>query len=165
MESKTSEAPARVEEAFAFFASLPSEERHYAAVAERFGVSTPTVKRWASKGRWRNRLAEREAQIARKALDKLETTEVASRSKYLRVVELGVVKLARAIAKGEIRGTFSDLDRLVRLKLFLESPEIPEGGPQQIVVNLIRGEANAPAGTAEIRSGEGDGEEEPEPAH
>ncbi len=33
----------RAEEAFAFFSSLPAEERSYAAVAEKLGVNLTTV--------------------------------------------------------------------------------------------------------------------------
>ena len=53
------------------------------------------------------------------------------------------MKLARGIAEGEVKGTFSDLDRLVRLKVFLEEPDVGQGGPQQVIVNIVRGEANA----------------------
>lgn len=160
MPEKLNKKPTRSEEAFAVFTTLPAEERNYAAVAEKVGASTATVKRWASKGRWRNRVAEREARVARRALDLLEAGEVTSRSRFLKIIELAVVKLARAIANGEIKGTFGDLDRLMRLKLFLESPEVPDGVPQKIVVNLIRGEPAAPPG--EIGPREGDETEKEE---
>ena len=147
--SKPTEAQARFEQAFGYYASLDPRERKYALVAEQFGVSLATVKLWASKGNWRQRVAERDVRVARRAMDRAETEEVETRTKYLKVVELALLKLARGIADGEVKGTFSDLDRLVRLKVFLEEPEVPQGGPQQIVVNLIRGEAKATVVTDE----------------
>ena len=143
----------RAEEAFAYYAGLDPKERKYALVAKQFGVSLPTVKLWASTSNWRQRVAERDVRVARRAMDRAETEEVETRTKYLKVVELALLKLAHGIADGEVKGTFSDLDRLVRLKVFLEEPEVPQGGPQQIVVNLIRGEAKATVATDE---GDGD---------
>jgi len=138
MSNEPTEAQARVEEAFAFYAELPATERRYSAVAERFAVSLPSVKLWASKGKWRRRVAERDARVVRRAVDKAETAEVDTRARYLKFVEIALIKLANGIASGEVKGTFSDLDRLVRLKVFLEEPEAGAGGPQQIIVNLIR---------------------------
>ncbi len=143
MSSQPTEAQARAEEAFSFYASLDPKERKYALVADRFGVSLASVKLWASKGKWRRRVADRDVRVARRAMDKAETDEADTRARYLKIIELALMKLARGIAEGEVKGTFSDLDRLVRLKVFLEEPEVGQGGPQQVVVNIVRGEANA----------------------
>ena len=114
MNSQPTEAQARAEEAFAFYASLDPKERKYALVADRFGVSLATVKLWASKGKWRRRVADRDVRVARRAMDKAETGEVDTRARYLKVIELALMKLARDIAEGTVRGTFSDIDRQVR---------------------------------------------------
>ncbi len=106
-------------------------------------MSLASVKLWASKGKWRRRVADRDVRVARRAMDKAETDEADTRARYLKIIELALMKLARGIAEGEVKGTFSDLDRLVRLKVFLEEPEVGQGGPQQVVVNIVRGEANA----------------------
>ena len=132
------ESTSRAEEAFAFYAELPAKERRYAPVAERFGVSLATIKLWASKGRWRRRVAERDARVVRRAVDKAETAEVDNRSRYMKMVELALLKLVNGIATGEVKGAYSDVDRLIRLKVFLEEPETGAAGPQAIVVNLIR---------------------------
>ncbi len=108
-------------------------------------MSLASVKLWASKGKWRRRVADRDVRVARRAMDKAETDEADTRARYLKIIELALMKLARGIAEGEVKGTFSDLDRLVRLKVFLEEPEVGQGGPQQVVVNIVRGEANASA--------------------
>ena len=105
----------RAEEAFAVFCSLPAEERSYTAVAEKLGVNLTTVKRWGSRGKWRQRLRERDLALARKAADRAGTAQVDARTRQAKLVDLGLVKLASSIAQGEIKGSFGDLDRLVRL--------------------------------------------------
>ncbi len=96
----------RAEEAFAFFASLPAETRSYAEVAKKFGVGIATVKRWGSTGQWRQRLNKREARIVRQAADRAEATEVDARNRRTKLVELGLIKLASAIAKGDVRPSY-----------------------------------------------------------
>jgi len=56
----------------------------------------------------------------------------------MKMVELALLKLVNGIATGEVKGAYSDVDRLIRLKVFLEEPETGAAGPQAIVVNLIR---------------------------
>ncbi len=113
----------RAEEAFAVFCSLPVEERSYTAVAEKLGVNLTTVKRWGSRGKWRQRLQQRDLAIARKAADRAGAGQVDARTRQTKLVELGLIKLANAIAQGEIKGTFGDLDRLVRLEGFLKGTD------------------------------------------
>ena len=137
MDRKLPDNP-RAKEAFAYYAGLDPKERKYALVARQFGVSLPTVKLWASKGKWRQRAAEKDVRVVRKAMDKAETDETNMCSRYLQIVQFALMKLAKGIADGEVKGTFSDLDRLVRLKVFLEEPEAGVGGPQQVVVNIVR---------------------------
>ena len=71
----------RAEEAFAFYAGLDPKERRYALVAEKFSASLATVKLWASKGKWRQRAAERDVRVVRKAMDKAETAESDDRAR------------------------------------------------------------------------------------
>ncbi len=122
MSKKPPENP-RAEEAFGVYASLAPDERSYASVAQQLGVSMPTVKRWGAEGRWRERLAEREAEVARRVADRTTVGAVDARSRQAKLVELGLIKLANAIAQGEIKGTFGDLDRLVRLEGFLKGTD------------------------------------------
>ncbi len=113
----------RAEEAFALFSSLAPEERSYAAVAEKLGVNLTTVKRWGSKGNWRQRLQQRDLAIARQAADRAEAAQVDARTRQAKLVELGLIKLANAIAQGEIKGSFGDLDKLVRLEGHLKGTD------------------------------------------
>jgi len=113
----------RSEEAFAYFASLRAEERSYATVAERFGVNLTTVKRWGTKSKWRERVAKREVVVARRAADRIEEKEVAGRTRQLKVLEVALVKLVNAIAEGTVRGSYGDLERLLRLEGFLKGTD------------------------------------------
>ena len=146
----------RAEEAFAFYVSLDPKERKYAVVAEKFGVSLPTVKLWASRGKWRKRVAKREARVARRVADTEETREVGEKSRNLKLVQLAIIKLAKAITDGDVRPTYNDFRRFIELAEALENPETATGGPQQVVVTIIRGEANAAVTT--LPGGEDDGE-------
>ncbi len=119
---KTPENP-RAEEAFTFYASLPAGQRTYAAVAAKLGVSLPTVKRWGTKGNWQQRVAEREVGIARKATDQMETAQVSARSRQLKLLEVALVKLVNAIAEGTVRGSYGDLERLLRLEGFIKGTD------------------------------------------
>ena len=113
----------RAEEAFAFFAALPPEQRAYATVAERFAVNLTTVKRWAAAGGWRRRVQEREVAIARKAADSVDSTAVSGRARQIKLLELALVKLVNAIAEGSVRGSYGDLDRLLRLEGILKGTD------------------------------------------
>ena len=50
-----------------------------------------------------------------------------------KIIEMGLVQVAKAIAEGKVKMTVSDLDRLIRLEEYLrEGPGGP--GPMEIVV-------------------------------
>ncbi len=116
MRKKPGEPSQRAEEAFRFFASLPPERRKYAAVAAQFGVSLATVRLWGSKGSWQRRVLEKEIQTVRRTADRVATADIDTRTRHAKLVELGLIKLANAIARGEVKPTYGDLDRLVRLE-------------------------------------------------
>ena len=59
MDRKLPDNP-RAEQAFAYYAGLDPKERKYAFVAKQFDVSLPTVKLWASRGKWRQRAVEKD---------------------------------------------------------------------------------------------------------
>ena len=116
MSPKPDKPNPRAEEAFAFFVSLPPERRQYAAVAEQFGVSLATVRLWGSKGNWRKRVLGKEIDLVRRTADRVQAGEIDTRTRHGKLVELGLIKLANAIARGEVKPTYGDLDRLVRLE-------------------------------------------------
>ena len=135
MGQKPSSPTSRTEEAFLFFSSLQPEKQTYAAVAEHFGVNLTTVKRWGTQGRWRHRLAERETEIARKAADRVATAAVDDRARRLKMLELATVKLVSGIAEGTVRGSYGDLERLLRLEGFLKGTD--QSIPREEVARLF----------------------------
>ncbi len=130
----------RAEEAFALFSSLAPEERSYAAVAEKLGVNLTTVKRWGSRERWRQRLQQRDLAIARQAADRAEANQVDARTKRAKIVELGLIKVARAIADGDVKPSYGDLDRLVRLEGHITGTDksLPMAEVEQLFDQILR---------------------------
>jgi hypothetical protein len=94
-------------------------KRSHKAVADQLGVSVASVKSWSRSFRWQQRIAEREAQVAREMASRNLHDEVSRRERSVRIVELALVRLAKSISQGDVRMSLSDLDKLVRLESFL----------------------------------------------
>lgn len=103
------------EDAFKYYHGL-GVRRSYRRVAEHYGVSPSTVKLWSREGGWRHRIIEREAEESRRLADSGQTGPGAESDRNLKIIDMAILKLARAIAEGRIRGSMGDLDRLVRLE-------------------------------------------------
>ena len=113
--------------AFEFYYAL-GEGRSYRQVAEQFGVSMGTVKLWGRSFDWKGRIAERDAEVARAMADRSVKKGVERGLRNSKIIEMGLVQVAKAIAEGKVKMTVSDLDRLIRLEEYLrEGP----GGPGQ----------------------------------
>ena len=97
------------------------EKRSYRQVAQQLGISLPTVKLWARAFGWQERIRERDAAVARKVADQTIQSNVHDGERNQKIVELALMKLAKAIAEGKVRMQLSDLDRILRLQEFLES--------------------------------------------
>ena len=111
------------------------EQRSYERVATELGVAPSTVKLWARSFGWRDRLRERDLEVAREVADRTLTDEVSRRERSLQIVHLAMVQLAKAIAEGEVKMTLADLDKLIRLEAFLsEEPE----SRHELVLNDLR---------------------------
>lgn len=106
--------------AFEMYYAL-GEKRSYRQVAQQLGVSLPTVKLWARAFGWRQRIRERDATVARKVADHAIQSNVRDGERNQKIVELALMKVAKAIAEGKVRIQLSDLDRILRLQEFLES--------------------------------------------
>ena len=104
--------------AFEFYYGL-GEGRSYKLVAEEFRVSLATVKVWGKAFGWKERIGGRDADAARTMADQSlkSTTEKIARNR--KIVEMGLMQVAKAIAEGKVKPTISDLDRLIRLEEFL----------------------------------------------
>ena len=106
-------------EAFEYYVSL-GPGRTYRQVAEKMGVSLPTVKRWAKTHSWLSRVDEREAQIARQAADRAIESTVEDLERKRKLVKAALIRLGQAIAQGKIKLQLSDLDRMIRLDALLQ---------------------------------------------
>jgi len=104
--------------AFALYAAQ-GHKRTYQAVAQQMGVSLRSVKSWAQRFHWQQRIGEREAALARQVADQALTQGIAERSRHLKIVEMAIVRLAKGINEGQVRLQMGDLERLIRLKGYL----------------------------------------------
>jgi transposase len=118
--------------AFEFYYAL-GEGRSYRRVADEFSVSLGTVKLWGRSFDWNGRIRERDAEVARAMADRSMKKGIERGLRNSKIIELGLVQVARAIAEGKVKMTVSDLDRLIRLEEYLtEGPGGP-GGTELIV--------------------------------
>jgi transposase len=120
------------EKAFEFYYAL-GEGRSYKQVAEEFSVSLGTVKLWGRSFDWKGRIAERDANVARAMADRSVKDATERGLRNSKIIEMALVRVAKAIAEGKVKMTVSDLDRLIRLEDYLrEGPGGP--GPTEIIV-------------------------------
>ena len=106
------------ETAFEYYYRL-GEKRSYGKVAAEFKVSPSTVKLWGKSFRWRQRLKERDLEVARQMASRTISNEVNHRERNLQIVHMALVQLAKAVADGQVKMNLGDLDRLIRLEAFL----------------------------------------------
>lgn len=109
----------RHEQAFERYYAL-GEKRTYRQVATDLGVSLSTVKQWSRKHRWKERIAERDAEAARQVADTSLQTTIEDNARNKKIVQMAMVKLARAIADGRIKMQLADLDRLIKLQSYID---------------------------------------------
>ena len=106
------------EKAFEYYYGL-GEKRSYDKVAKEFSVSPSTVKLWGKSLRWKQRLKERDLQVAREVAGRTLADEVNHRERNLQIVHMALVQLAKAVADGHVKMALGDLDKLIRLESFL----------------------------------------------
>jgi transposase len=100
------------------------EKRNHQKVASKLNVSTSSIKLWASRFNWTEKIQQREAEAARILATRVLSDQVSTKKRNLQIVQMALVQLAKAIADGKVKMTLADLDRLVRLESFLmEGPD------------------------------------------
>ncbi len=119
--------------AFEFYDSL-GESRSYEKVATEFQVATSTVKLWGKSFEWRERIRDRDLDVAREVANRTLDDAVSRSERNMQIVRMAVFQLAKAVAEGEVRMTLSDLDRLIRLEAFLSDE--PESRRQIVIHDL-----------------------------
>ena len=95
------------------------EKRSYEKVAREFGVSPSTVKAWGRSFGWKQRVRERDLEVAREVASRTLSDEVNHRERNVKIVQMALLRLAKAIADGQVKMALGDLDRLIRLESFL----------------------------------------------
>jgi transposase len=127
-------------QAFELFASL-GERRTYRGVASQLGVSERTIRHWARQGNWKQLLREREVEGARRLADQTLESTVTQRSRNRKIVEMALVRLAKAVAEGKVRMQLGDIERLIRLQADLDRMDVAgfEGrNPKEIMASFFR---------------------------
>ena len=107
-------------EAFGVYVEL-GEGRSFAAVARKLGVSQTSIEKWARSFDWRRRADEHDAKAARRTIDVVEdhaaaTDDAKAKARNLQLVRMALLKLAQALASGNVRFNAADLSRLVQLE-------------------------------------------------
>lgn len=101
--------------AFELYYAL-GKKRMHRRVADQVGVSASTIKLWSRSFDWRRRISERDAATARKVADRAIQASTNDRPQNQKIVQLALMRLAKAIADGKVRMQLSDLERLLRLQ-------------------------------------------------
>ena len=112
--------------AFEFYYGL-GESRNYKQVADKYGVSLGSVKAWGRNFDWKRRVGERDGEVARALADQNLKDGVERVARNRKLVEMGLVRVAQAIAEGKVKVSVADLDRLIRLEEFLRQDQESKG--------------------------------------
>ena len=121
------------ERAFEYYYAL-GEKRSYDKVTAEFSVSLSTVKLWGQSFNWKHRVKDRDIQIAREMASRTLSDGVNHRERNLQIVQMSLVRIAKAIVDGEVKMTLSDLDKLIRLESFLRDE--PDSRTEVVVADL-----------------------------
>lgn len=104
------------EQAFLYYAALPSTDRSYRAVAERYRVSVRTVETHGRAERWKVRLERIRADAAASASEEIAVQLTESWTRTLRLTEATLARYAQQLQAGTVKVTPSDLVRLTHLQ-------------------------------------------------
>src|SRR5438067_8432559 len=107
------------EAAFAFWASLPQDQRRYGAVAERFSVSVRTVEKRGRVAGWAKRLQLIQAKAAVQADAKLARAWSDQLAEFEKLIEASMITYAQQRRSCGVRITASEFVGLVKLVLQL----------------------------------------------
>jgi len=106
---------ARHQRAFDLYLSM-RPRRSYRRVAQQMGISVSTVKLWSKQHHWRQRCIQREVEESRKLADSIEARSERESDRNIKIVNMAILKIAKAIAEGRVKASMGDLDRMVRLE-------------------------------------------------
>jgi transposase-like protein len=98
-------------------------KRSYQQVAQKLGVSASTVKLWSRTFGWRQRIGERDGDVARQVADRSAQAVLDDRERDLKIVRMAKMKLTKDIAEGKVKGKIPDLEMLIRLEDYLSGSQ------------------------------------------
>jgi len=104
-------------------------KRTYKQLAQKLDVSPRTVKLWAMSFRWQERMTERDATVARRVADRTLKSGVDELERNTKIIEMAIIRLAKAIAEGKVGMHLADLERLIRLQQLLDRRRDTHGIP------------------------------------
>lgn len=107
----------RQKEAFEYYYSL--DKRSYERVSKEFGVSLRSVYKWANQYNWQERITQRDLEVSKKFEKKVVTEIVNEKANYRKMVKLAIGKVLNDIRDDKLDYKIQDLDRLIRLDMFL----------------------------------------------
>lgn len=114
-----------------YFALGP--KRTYREAARQLSMSASALKLMARSFGWSARIAEREAAVARQAADQALQSAVSDSTRKRRIVDMALIKVAKAINADKVKVQVADLDRLLRLQHFLD------GGTMTLTPEMLKG--------------------------
>lgn len=93
-------------------------KRSLAKTAEQLGRAPRTIEDWAIKGRWTNRVKERERTAAEFLLmQKSAEEEANTKAKHLTLVDASIAEWSKKLLGGEIKlSKVEDLEKLIRMR-------------------------------------------------
>jgi transposase len=107
-------------QAFAYYAALPTSERSYRAVAREYRVSEHTVGKWAARDEWEARVKAIEAR-ARAKVDRRAVRSLADRMEtVVRAADATMAVYAQQLQAGEVKVSPQDVVALAKLQQLLE---------------------------------------------
>jgi hypothetical protein len=104
------------QQAFQYYACLPTDQRNYATVADRFKVSVRTVERHGLRDRWKERAHEIDREAAAAAAAHLATDRAQKLLDLEKLIDASEVRYAQNLRSGEVRISPADLPRLHKLR-------------------------------------------------
>ena len=117
-------------QAFEIYASGPRPTLQ--EVAQETGVSVRTIKAWAKKYSWKQRIQAREADLASQLAGRALAQGVEETERNLKIVRLAIGRVAKAISNEQVKMSMTDLESLIRMEEhLLGKPDAPgEAGEQ-----------------------------------
>lgn len=124
-------------EAFEYYYLL-GETRTLKKVSQKFNISIQTAKRWSTVYNWKNKIQERDIQLAKQLQKKIEGRIVKIREEYLKIIEAAKIKFIENLKNGFVDpSTIQDLERLAKLELLILGEATERTDNQVTVISAI----------------------------